>query len=175
MAPQPGCVELGGGTRGGIGRESRCGWRKKARARHRLPREQERCADTLRQLQAAGADCVAVVATSPLRNGPNNLNTVTDRFGWLDILVNNVGDFRWARWRKVPLADWCRTFCVEPDERGFRVRRLCYTCARPLGKNCQSRAVGLNGAFGGKISAYALASRGGGAVPLRRWKKRNAR
>ena len=53
--------------------------------------------NTLRQLQAAGADCVAVEAdiTSAARC-EQFVNTVTDRFGRLDILVNNVGDFRWG-------------------------------------------------------------------------------
>src|ERR1041384_4545502 len=53
--------------------------------------------NTLRQLQAEGADCVAVEAdiTTAARS-EQFVNTVTDRFGRLDILVNNVGDFFWG-------------------------------------------------------------------------------
>src|SRR5438876_9371081 len=51
----------------------------------------------LRQLQAAGADCVAVEADITSAVGAEQfLKTVSDRFGRLDVLVNNVGDFRWG-------------------------------------------------------------------------------
>ena len=63
--------------------------------------------NTLRQLQAAGADCVAVEAdiTSGGRC-EQFVNTVTDRFGRLDILINNVGDFRWGTLAEGSLDDW---------------------------------------------------------------------
>src|SRR5207247_4352896 len=48
---------------------------------------------TLRQLQAGGADCVAVETDITDSNGCDRLiKTVADRYGRLDIVVNNVGD-----------------------------------------------------------------------------------
>ena len=50
--------------------------------------------ESLRQMQTAGADCVAVETdiTEPAR-AEQLIKTVGDRFGRLDILVNNVGMF----------------------------------------------------------------------------------
>src|SRR5260221_5746270 len=67
--------------------------------------------NTLRQLQAAGADCVAVEADiTTAERSEQFVNTVTDRFGRLDILVNNVGDFRWGRLAEGWLDDWQHIF-----------------------------------------------------------------
>src|SRR6184192_1359703 len=63
--------------------------------------------NTLRHLQAAGADCVAVEADiTTAARCEQFVNTVTDRFGRLDILVNNVGDFRWGTLAEGSLEDW---------------------------------------------------------------------
>jgi NAD(P)-dependent dehydrogenase (short-subunit alcohol dehydrogenase family) len=52
---------------------------------------------TLRQLQANGTDCVAVeIDINDAARSEELLRTVVDRFGRLDVLVNNVGDFRWG-------------------------------------------------------------------------------
>src|SRR6266566_1478587 len=52
---------------------------------------------TLRQLQATGVDCVAVETDITDAGRCDQLiKTVADRFGRLDIIVNNVGDFRWG-------------------------------------------------------------------------------
>ena len=65
----------------------------------------------LRQLQAAGADCVAVEADITSGVGAEQfLKTVTDRFGRLDVLVNNVGDFRWGTLAEGSLDDWQNIF-----------------------------------------------------------------
>src|SRR5260370_38128394 len=56
---------------------------------------------TLLQLQASGADCVAVatdIADAP--RAEQLLRTVADRSGRIDVVVNSVGDFRWG-----PLAE----------------------------------------------------------------------
>ena len=56
-------------------------------------------------MQATGAECVAVETdiSDPAR-AEQLVKTVAERFGRLDIVVNNVGDFRWGtvseiRWR----------------------------------------------------------------------------
>ena len=52
---------------------------------------------TLRQIQAVGGECVPVETdiSGPARAG-QLVKTVVERFGRLDIVVNNVGDFRWG-------------------------------------------------------------------------------
>ena len=66
---------------------------------------------TLRQLQARGADCVAV-ETDITDSGRCDqlIKTVADRFGRLDIVVNNVGDFRWGTLAESTLQDWQSIF-----------------------------------------------------------------
>src|SRR4029434_6525390 len=68
--------------------------------------------NTLRQLHDAGADCVAVEADVTTADTlAQFVNNVTDRFGRLDILVNNVGDFRWGTLGEGSLVDWEGVFC----------------------------------------------------------------
>jgi len=62
---------------------------------------------TLRQLQATGVDCVAVETDITDAGRCDQLiKTVADRFGRLDIIVNNVGDFRWGTLAESSLQDW---------------------------------------------------------------------
>src|SRR5215510_12419693 len=62
---------------------------------------------TLRQLQAGGADCVAVETDVPGSNRCEQLvKAVVDRYGRLDIVVNNVGDFRWGMLAESSVPDW---------------------------------------------------------------------
>ena len=65
----------------------------------------------LRQLQAAGADCVAVETdiTEPAR-AEQLIKTVADRYGRIDVLVNNVGDFRWGTLVESSVEEWTRIF-----------------------------------------------------------------
>src|SRR5260370_3461814 len=66
---------------------------------------------TLRQLQASGADCVAVETDITDAGRCDQLiKTVADRFGRLDIVVNNVGDFRWGTLAESTLQDWQSIF-----------------------------------------------------------------
>jgi 3-oxoacyl-[acyl-carrier protein] reductase len=66
---------------------------------------------TLRQLQTSGADCVAVETdiSDPAR-AEQLVRTVADRFGRLDVVVNNVGDFKWGTLGESPLEDWQSVF-----------------------------------------------------------------
>src|SRR5512136_698358 len=66
---------------------------------------------TLVQLQAQGADCVAVETdiTNAAR-ADQLVKTVLDRFGRLDIVINNVGDFRWGTLAESSVEDWDRVF-----------------------------------------------------------------
>ena len=66
---------------------------------------------TLRQLQASGADCVAVETDiSEAPRAEQLVQTVVDRYGRLDIVVNNVGDFRWGALAESSLEEWNSIF-----------------------------------------------------------------
>jgi 3-oxoacyl-[acyl-carrier protein] reductase len=114
----------------------------------------------LRQLQAAGADCVAVETdiADPAR-AEQLVKTVVDRFGRLDVVVNNVGDFRWGTLAESSLEDWDRVF-------SSNLMTVFYICRAGLphmrkgrwGRIVNLGAVGAERAFGqAKISAYAAA------------------
>lgn len=116
--------------------------------------------ESLRQMQTAGADCVAVETdiTEPAR-AEQLIKTVGDRFGRLDILVNNVGHFRWGTISESSVEDWREIF----DSNVMTVFYMC-RAALPLmrkgrwGRIINLGAVGAERAFGqAKISAYAAA------------------
>ena len=115
---------------------------------------------TLLQLQAAGADSVAV--ETDITQGARAeqfVKTVADRYGRVDILVNNVGEFRWATLGESSPEEWKSIF-------DSNVSTVFYMCraALPLmrkgrwGRIINMGAVGAERAFGqAKISAYAAA------------------
>ena len=114
----------------------------------------------LRQLQAHGADCVAVETdiTDPGRCD-QLIKTVVDRFGRIDVIVNNVGDFRWGTLAESSLQDWGGIFTSN-------LLTVLYMCRAALphmrkarwGRIINLGAVGAERAFGqAKISAYAAA------------------
>lgn len=115
---------------------------------------------TLVQLQAAGADCVAVQTDISQEGRAEQLvKTVADRYGRVDILVNNVGDFRWGTLVESAPEEWKSIF-------DSNVSTVLYMCraALPLmrkgrwGRIVNLGAVGAERAFGqAKISAYAAA------------------
>src|SRR5258707_15031881 len=74
---------------------------------------------TLRQLQASGVDCVAG-GTDITDAGRSDqlIKAVVDRFGRLDVIVNNVGDFRWGTLGGSALEDWQGIFTQDFDK-GF--------------------------------------------------------
>ena len=115
---------------------------------------------TLRQLQANGAECVAVETdvSDPTRAG-ELLNTVAERFGRIDILVNNVGDFRWGTVSESSLEDWQNIFTSNLMTVLYASRAVLPHMRRGRwGRIINLGAVGAERAFGqAKISAYAAA------------------
>lgn len=114
----------------------------------------------LRLLQAEGADCVAVETdiNQPAR-AEQLVKTVADRYGRVDILVNNVGDFRWGTLAESSLEEWKSIFDSNVATVFYMSR-----AALPLmrkgrwGRIINMGAVGAERAFGqAKISAYAAA------------------
>jgi len=114
----------------------------------------------LRELQTVGAECVAVETNiaDPAR-AEQLVKTVADRFGRIEVLVNNVGDFRWGTLAESPVEEWTSIF-------DSNVTTVFYMCraALPLmrkghwGRIINLGAVGAERAFGqAKISAYAAA------------------
>ena len=114
----------------------------------------------LRQLQAVGADCVAV-ETDVSQSGRSEqlIKTVADRYGRIDVLVNNVGDFRWGTLAESSPEEWKSIF----DSNVTTVFHMCRAVLPIMRKGRWGRiinlgAVGAERAFGqAKISAYAAA------------------
>ena len=115
---------------------------------------------TLRQLQAEGADCVAVETDiTDAARADQLVKTVLDRFGRLDIVVNNVGDFRWGTLAESSIEDWDRVFSSNLST-VFYISRAALPHMRKgrWGRIINLGAVGAERAFGqAKISAYAAA------------------
>src|SRR5215468_4669053 len=114
----------------------------------------------LRRMQTLGTECVAVETdiTEPGR-AEQLVKTVADRYGRIDVLVNNVGDFRWGTLAESSTEDWKSIF----DSNVTTVFYMCHA-ALPLmrrgrwGRIINLGAVGAERAFGqAKISAYAAA------------------
>jgi 3-oxoacyl-[acyl-carrier protein] reductase len=149
-----------GGTRG-IGRGIAVGLARQGAKIALVYRANKAAAQmALRQLQAEGVDCLAIETniTDPAR-ADQMIKTVADRYGRLDILVNNVGDFRWGTLAESSVEEWSSIF-------DSNVLTVFYTCraALPLmrkgrwGRIINLGAVGAERAFGqAKISAYAAA------------------
>jgi 3-oxoacyl-[acyl-carrier protein] reductase len=116
--------------------------------------------NTLRLLQAGGADCVAIESdiTNPSRS-EQLVKTVLDRYGRLDVLVNNVGDFRWGTLAEGSLDDWQGIFSSNLMSVVYVSRAALQSMRRGRwGRIVNLGAVGAERAFGqAKISAYAAA------------------
>jgi 3-oxoacyl-[acyl-carrier protein] reductase len=115
---------------------------------------------TLRQLQAVGADCVAVETdVSQSGRADQLIKTVADRYGRIDVVVNNVGDFRWGTLADSSPEEWKSIF----DSNVTTVFHMCRAALPIMRKGRWGRiinlgAVGAERAFGqAKISAYAAA------------------
>src|SRR5262249_3046665 len=98
------------------------------------------------------------------------VKTVTDRFGRLDILVNNVGDFRWGTLTEGSLEDWQDIFASNLMSVVFMSRAvLPHMRKGRWGRIINLGAVGAERAFGqAKISAYASGSAKAAVVALSR-------
>src|SRR5262245_38129039 len=125
---------------------------------------------TLRQLQASGTDSIAVETdiNDPSRS-EELLRTVVDRFGRLDILVNNVGDFRWGTLAESSLEDW-QSVIASNLMTVLYVSRAALPHMRRgrWGRIINLGAVGAERAFGpAKFSAYAAAKASVGSLSLR--------
>lgn len=115
---------------------------------------------TLRQLQASGADCVAVETDiSEGLRAEQLVQTVADRYGRLDIVVNNVGDFRWGALADTSLEEWNSIFSSNLSSVVYVSRAALPHMRRGRwGRLINLGAVGAERAFGqAKISAYAAA------------------
>ena len=114
----------------------------------------------LRQMQEAGADFVAVETdVSQPGRAEQLIKTVADRYGRIDVLVNNVGDFRWGTLVESSPEEWKSIF----DSNVTTVFYMCRAALPVMRKGRWGRiinlgAVGAERAFGqAKISAYAAA------------------
>ena len=115
---------------------------------------------TLRQLQASGADCVAVETDITDAGRCEQLvKTVVDRFGRVDIVVNNVGDFRWGTVSETSLDEWQNIFASNLNTALYMCRAVLPQMRKARwGRIINMGAVGAERAFGqAKISAYAAA------------------
>jgi 3-oxoacyl-[acyl-carrier protein] reductase len=115
---------------------------------------------TLRELQARGAECFAVEADATVPAQVQVLiDKVVERFGRLDILVNNVGEFNWKPVAETSVEEWEKVF-------GSNLLSVFYASRAALpamrrqrwGRIVNLGAVGAERAFGqATISAYAAA------------------
>ena len=115
---------------------------------------------TLRQLQSRGADCVAVETDiADAARAEQLISAVVERFGRLDVVVNNVGDFRWGTVGESALEDW-QSIVSSNLMTVLYVSRAALPHMRRgrWGRIVNLGAVGAERAFGqAKISAYAAA------------------
>jgi 3-oxoacyl-[acyl-carrier protein] reductase len=115
---------------------------------------------TLRELQARGAECFAVEADATVPAQVQVLiEKVVERFGRLDILVNNVGEFNWEPVAETSIEEWEKVL-------GSNLLSVFYASRAALpamrrqrwGRIVNLGAAGAERAFGqATISAYAAA------------------
>lgn len=115
---------------------------------------------TLRLLQASGADCVAVETdVTDAAKAEQLVATIAERYGRIDILVNNVGGFRWGTLAESSLEDWESILDSNLSSVVYVSRATLPHMRRGRwGRIINMGAVGAERAFGqAKISAYAAA------------------
>lgn len=115
---------------------------------------------TLRTLQAQGAECFAVEADA---TNPDKvqflMDAVLERFGRLDILVNNVGEFNWKLVADTSADEWQKVIASNLYSVLHASKAAIPAMRRQhWGRIINLGAVGAERAFGqGTISAYAAA------------------
>jgi NAD(P)-dependent dehydrogenase (short-subunit alcohol dehydrogenase family) len=116
--------------------------------------------NTLRQLQATGAECFAVEAdaTNP-QKVKFLVDTVVERFGRIDILVNNVGEFNWKPVSETSIEEWQSILSSNLLSVFYASKTVLPQMRRQRwGRILNLGAVGAERAFGqATISAYAAA------------------
>jgi NAD(P)-dependent dehydrogenase (short-subunit alcohol dehydrogenase family) len=116
--------------------------------------------NALRQLQAEGAECFAVEADS---SDPQKVqflvDKVVERFGRIDILVNNVGEFNWKPVAETPIEEWKEIFASNLFSVFYASKAVVPAMRRHhFGRIINLGAAGAERSFGqGTISAYAAA------------------
>jgi len=116
--------------------------------------------NTLRQLQAQGAECFAV--ESDVTNASKVqflVDKVVERFGRLDILINNVGEFNWKPVAETTIEEWHKIVASNLFSVFYSSRAALPVMRRQRwGRIVNLGAVGAERAFGqATISAYASA------------------
>lgn len=116
--------------------------------------------NTLRQLQAMGCECFAVEAdATDAAQSEKLVSSVAERFGRLDVLVNNVGIFNWGTVVETTIEEWRRVL----DSNLLSVFYASKAAIAPMRRQRWGRivnlgAVGAERGFGqATISAYAAA------------------
>src|ERR1700735_945737 len=116
--------------------------------------------NTLRGRQAAGAECFAVEAdVTDAAKVQFLADTVRERFGRLDILVNNVGAFNWKPVIETTHEEWQRVLASNLLSVFYMSKAVLSVMRRQhWGRIINLGAVGAERAFGqATISAYAAA------------------
>jgi 3-oxoacyl-[acyl-carrier protein] reductase len=116
--------------------------------------------NTLREMQAAGAECFAVEADVTDASKVHFLtDAVVERFGRLDILVNNVGAFNWKPVIETTHEEWQRVLASNLLSVFYMSKAVLSVMRRQhWGRIINLGAVGAERAFGqATISAYAAA------------------
>ena len=116
--------------------------------------------NALRQIQAQGAECFAVEADATDAEKVQFLiDAVLGRFGRLDILVNNVGEFNWKPVAETGIEEWENILASNLLSVFYASRAALPAMRRQRwGRIVNLGAVGAERAFGqGTISSYAAA------------------
>jgi 3-oxoacyl-[acyl-carrier protein] reductase len=116
--------------------------------------------NTLRQIQSLGAECFAVEADATDSDKVQFLaDTAAERFGRLDILVNNVGTFYWKPVVETTHEEWQRVVASNLFSTYYMSKAVLPVMRRQhWGRIINMGAVGAERAFGqATISAYAAA------------------
>ena len=116
--------------------------------------------NTLRQIQSLGAECFAVEADATDSGKVQFLaDKAAERFGRLDILVNNVGTFYWKAVVETSHEEWQRVIASNLFSTYYMSKAVVPVMRRQRwGRIINIGAVGAERAFGqATISAYAAA------------------